>query len=392
MASIIERESVAALRQAGTQFPAVVLTGPRCSGKTTLLRSVLPDAHYVPLEAPDVATRAASDPNGFLESLPLPVILDDIQNAPSLLPHVSSRVDARPERRGDWWIAGSQDFSLMGGAAESMAGRAAFLGLLPFSCRESGAVDLRRGAFPEVRLGDPAGDDTWFTSYIQACLERDVRSVTMVRNTATYRRFLAIMAVRAGQMLNRAEIASGVGVSLPTVSQWLWILKKTGLVFIVPPFFENFGKRLVRSPKLYWSDTGLLCHLLGLRTDDDLRSSPFLEQVFESFVASEVAKRQLFCGRRRELYYFRDQHGVKVDFVASTESGKWDLIEVRTGLAPLPATVRSLQKIRKAMGDFVSDICVVHRGLEQAETIAPGIREVGVGEFFGLGAVGYESR
>ncbi len=231
-----------------------------------------------------------SDPRSWLDELELPVILDEIQNAPELLPYIRARIDARPRDKGKWLITGSQDFALMSGVTESMSGRAATFQLLPLSLTELGKWDLLRGGFPEVWLR-PSAASTWFRSYVQTYLERDVRAVTAVRDLSTFRTFLSLLASRSGQTLNKTEIAAPLGVSVPTISHWISVLETTGLVIVVRPYFESFGKRLVKSPRIYLADTGLLCHLLGLAKLTELERSPFIGHVFESFVAQEIAKR-----------------------------------------------------------------------------------------------------
>src|SRR5207249_7271897 len=194
---------------------------------------------------------------------------------------------------------------LMQGVTESLAGRAAVFSLLPLGSLETPKVTLLRGGFPEV-LARPAAARTWFRSYIQTYLERDVRAVSAIRSLATFRRFLALLASRCGQLLNKTDLAAPLGVSVPTISAWLSILETTGQILLIPPFYENFGKRLVKSPKLYFTDSGLACHLLGINSNDELQRSPFLGPLFEGFVASEIFKQQVNDGRRRSLYYFRD--------------------------------------------------------------------------------------
>jgi len=288
----IHRLLESALGRAQRQFPALVLTGPRRAGKTSLLRRALPDADYRLLEDPDVLARVRSDPRGFLDELKPPAILDEIQNAPELLPYVRSRIDASPRRTGQWLLTGSQESALMQGVTESLAGRAAVLQLLPLSRAESAKVGLWQGGFPVV-FARPASRELWFSSYVQTYLERDVRAITQVRDLAVFRRFMGVVASRHGQVLNKTDLAAPLGVSVPTIGQWLGVLETTGLVALVPPYFENFGKRLIKSPKLYWMDSGLATFLLGLRSRAELERSPFLGPVWEGFVAAEIVKRQI---------------------------------------------------------------------------------------------------
>src|SRR5882762_10715114 len=356
----IPRRLADVLRQATRHFPAVVVTGPRRAGKTTLLRELFPAAQYVLLEDPDIQGRVRSDPRAFIEEIRPPVIFDEIQNAPELLNYVRTLIDGRPRRMGQWLFTGSQEAPLMRGITESMAGRAAILQLLPFSLTESAKVNMLHGGFPEV-LARPKFRALWFASYLQTYLERDVRAITNIRDLVTFRRFLALLASRHGQILNKTDLAAPLGVSVPTISEWLHILEMTGQVIIVPPYFENLGKRLIKSPKVFWGDSGLACYLLGITSEQELRRSPFWGQLFEGFVAAEILKSQANQGMRKELYYFRDQQGLEVDFLLPRpNAGLW-LIECKAGRTIRPAMAAPLLSLRRALGERSKRLIIVHR-------------------------------
>ncbi len=379
----LPRQLDTALRKAWRSFPAVVLTGPRRVGKTSLLRHVVPGADYRLLEDPDVLARVRADPRGFMDELTAPVILDEIQNAPELLAYVRTRIDAAPRKTGQWFLTGSQESALMQGVSESLAGRAAILHLLPLSVEESPKVDLWLGGFPEV-IARPAARDLWFSSYLQTHLERDVRAVTQVRDLATFRRFMALAASRHGQILNKADLAGALGVSVPTVAQWLGVLETTGLLALIPPYFENFGKRLIKSPRLYWLDSGLASHLLGLRSRAELERSPFYGALLEGFVAAEIIKRQINAGAKRELYHFRDEQGLEVDFVLPGPRGKLRLVEVKASRTPTPAMARPLQSLGRTLGPDRAEMWLVHRASRTpagTAALAPGVRAVELATF-----------
>src|SRR5450631_3488472 len=271
----------------------------------------------------------------------------------------------------------------MHGISESMAGRAAILQLLPFSLAESEKVGLLRGGYPEV-VARPGSARLWFSSYLQTYLERDVRAVTAVKDLALFRRFLALLASRHGQILNKTDLAAPLGVSVPTIGEWLHILEVTGQIILVPPYFENFGKRLIKSPKVYLGDSGLACYMLGLRSSSELERSPFLGPLFEGFVAAEILKSQVNQGMRKELYYFRDQQGLEVDFLIPRPNAKLWLVEAKATRTVRPSMSSSLTALQRALQKRSGRLLVVHRGSRSqvpTTTIAKGAEALDIEQF-----------
>lgn len=382
----IKRKLEDELKRASKHFPAVILCGPRRAGKTTLLQHLYPEADYVLLEDPDWIARVKADPKGFLDERKPPVILDEIQNVPSLFNYIRSRIDANPSQRGRWFLTGSQEASLMQNVTESMAGRAAVFQLLPFSSEESEQVSPFKGGFPEA-LAKPAAADIWFRSYVQTYLERDIRSISSIRDLATFRRFMALLATRGGQMLNKTDLAAPLGVSVPTITQWLSILEITGQIILVPPFYENFGKRLVKTPKLYFVDSGLFCHLLGIPDEKALNNSPFRGAVVEGYVASEIIKNRLHRGRDRGLYYFRDRQGLEVDFVVDQGDRRLILLEVKATRTPMPHDGKSMVQLINSIKRYKTSAFLIHsaRGSGGKPSIlCEGVKAVGMGQIQSL--------
>lgn len=309
------------------QFPVIAITGPRQSGKTTLARQAFPGKPYVSLEDPTELAFAQSDPRGFLHRYPAGAIFDEAQRWPDLFSYLQGLVDQDREP-GRFVLTGSQQFGLMAGVTQSLAGRVGLTRLLPLALSElhpttntKGALDLHahlwRGGYPALwqsPLNTVSAND-WFGSYIASYVERDVRQLLQVQNLSTFQRFVRLCAARTGTLLNLVALAADAGISHTTARQWLSVLESSELVFLLQPYHRNFGKRLVKTPKLYFLDSGLLCYLMRIASPDDLVHHAMRGAIFETWVVSETLKHRFNRGLSADLYFWRDNHGLEVDLV-----------------------------------------------------------------------------
>ena len=306
----IARDAAPLLNQLARGFPVIAITGPRQSGKSTLAREAFARHPYVTLEDPDTRRVALADPRRFLARFPNGAVLDEVQRAPELLSYLQGRVDAA-QRMGEFIVTGSQQFGLMDSITQSLAGRVGMLQLLPLSHTElrrsasAGATleaSMWRGAYPALHAQfRDLPPQTWFASYVATYLERDVRQVLNVSNLALFQRFVLMCAARSGQLLNLNSLAADCGISQPTARQWLTVLQASYVVTLLPPYHRNFGKRLVKTPKLYFLDTGLLCHLLRIPDTLALQTHAMRGAIFETWVVTEVIKHRYNLGLSADL-------------------------------------------------------------------------------------------
>ncbi|MEI7846735.1 MAG: ATP-binding protein [Chloroflexota bacterium] len=370
----IPRSLGTVLRKAADEFPAVVLVGPRQSGKTTLLRNIFGSQYQIiSLEPPDVRLAAQSDPRGFLNLYPAPIVFDEIQYAPELLPYIKEKIDANRSKAGQYILTGSQNLLLMSQVTESLAGRAAVLKLMPLTLREtnrmaeknlpwessqsaippastSGEVweKILRGSYPELSINPTRDAHLWQASYIQTYLERDVRNLRNLGDLTQFQVFLRALAARSAQILNLSELARDVGVAVNTAKDWISILEASFQIFILRPYYVNIGKRLIKAPKVYFVDTGLLCYLVGLRDVSHAAAGPMGGALFENLVVSDLYKTYLHRGEEPALYYWRTVAGSEVDLLIDTQSG---LIPIEIKLSETPRQEMA-KEIRAFQQDF----------------------------------------
>lgn len=384
----IPRSLETVIKKAVREFPVVILVGPRQSGKTTLLRHLYGGSiPLISLEPPDVRTAAITDPRGFLALYPSPVIFDEIQYAPGLLPYIKEQVDAHRDHSGQFILTCSQNLLLMEQVTESLAGRVAVLKLLPMSQREilrvpqkplpwetsqpveiSDAIShmtlwerILNGAYPEI-IRDPQRDiRLWQASYVQTYLERDVRNLRNIGDLTLFQTYLRALATRSAQLLNLSDLARDVGVSVNTCKDWLSILEASFQVFILRPYFVNIGKRLVKSPKVYFMDTGLLCYLVGLQDAQHASAGPMGGAIFENLVVSEIYKTVIHRGDEPKLYFWRTASGSEVDLIVESRR-KLVPIETKLSATPRPEMAREIARFRKDFGDEVGQGYVIHPG------------------------------
>ncbi|NGX60673.1 MAG: hypothetical protein K940chlam9_00140 [Chlamydiae bacterium] len=396
MKRYISRTLESILKKAVKEFPAVVLTGPRQAGKTTILKHFFSGSHrYISLEPPDVRSSALADPRGFLELYEPPLILDEIQYVPELLFYIKEKIDQNRDRYGQYVLTGSQNLLLLQQVTESLAGRAAMLRLLPLSYPEingkpeqsfpwerekriSSTLSIRdfwplmlRGSYPELHEHPEKDSALWQGSYLQTYLERDIRSLRQIGDLTQFQLFLRSVAIRSGQLFRISEVAKEIGLSVNTIKAWLGVLEASYQVVILRPYFVNRGKRLVKTPKVYFLDVGILCYLLGLQEVESLYRGAMAGPIVETFLFSEIYKRLSSRGGHPELYFWRTSTGQEVDLLIE-ERGKLIPIEVKASSTPKPQMAKGILTFQKDFPKEVEKGYVIHLG-EQVLPLAPNV-------------------
>lgn len=332
---LIDRDISQTIQNFREWFPIVYLGGPRQSGKTTLLRHLLPELPYASLEDADARYRAEEDPRRFLNGFPKGAILDEAQRAPQLFNYLQGLVDADKNRR--FVLSGSQNFLLMESITQSLAGRVGILNLLPLSIteieRHSPTPTLEefvwKGGYPAIFGESAVPPEFFFDSYIQTYLERDVRLLKNVGDISQFGKFMRLCAGRVGQPLNLTNLATDTGAAPNTIKAWISVLEASYLIFKLPPYFENFNKRLIKTPKLYFFDTGLLCNLLGISSAPQLEKHHYFGNIVENAIIVELYKQRVNSGKRPKFWFWQDQKGNEIDLVLE-ENGALRAIEIKS--------------------------------------------------------------
>ena len=351
-----------------SKFPIVTLTGVRQCGKSTLIKNAFPDYNYVSLESPDARDFAINDPRGFLCSYKAPCIFDEVQRTPELFSYLQAIVD-QENTAGRYILSGSHNFLLMQNVSQSLAGRTAVLTLAPLSIAELANEDalpdntdalMLKGFYPALYSRNLSPDE-YYPSYVQTYIERDVRLLRNIPNANDFIRFIKLLAIRSGSPINYTELSASCGISIPTVRAWISVLIQSYVVFELHPYYKNYSKRLIKAPKLYFYDTGLLCHFLGIESESQLNNHPMKGAVFETMVVSEYMKSRFFAAREPHGYYWRDTNQNEVDLLTEDSEGL-KAYEIKSGTTMNRKYLQTLSKFASLSGISEKDISCVYSG------------------------------
>lgn len=368
---MIPRNAKATLEEFAKGYPAIIITGPRQSGKTTLVKHVFKEKPYVSFENPDIREMSQQDPRGFLEKYESGAIFDEVQRSPEILSYLQEIIDS-DRQTGRFILTGSQQFGLLTGITQSLAGRVAMVHLLPFSYGElytqhafmSVSKDLDHvlftGLYPPIhdRNLDP---HIWYANYVQTYIERDVRQIINIRDLNTFQRFVRLCAARTGQLLNLSSLANDCSITHNTAKAWISILEASYIIFLLTPHHENFNKRIIKTPKLYFYDTGLACWLLSIQTPDQLNTHSLRGEIFESFVVSEFFKARFNQGLRPAYFFWRDRSGNEIDLLHQ-QGEKLIPFEIKSGKTMNQSYLKGLKKWGAIAGERSVNPTLIYGG------------------------------
>ncbi len=369
---LIDRELGMVIKEAFEYFAVITVTGPRQSGKTTLIRSLFPDMPYFSLESPDVRSYAENDPIAFLNQGSEGMVLDEVHNCPNLLSYIQGIVDENPRRR--YILSGSSQFAMLKKVTQSLAGRSAVFELLPLSYSEiedkakDEPIDtlLFNGFYPAIHAGRNIAKFL-YPSYIKTYLDKDVRDLLRIKDLMQFHTFIRLCAGRIGSLFNASELANEVGVSANTVTSWLSILQASYVVMLLPPYYENLRKRLIKTPKLYFTDTGLACHLLGIESADQLARDKMRGALFENFIVMEAVKHKYNRGKESNAFFYRDSNQNEVDLLLKSNSALYG-IEIKSSMTYHQDFEKSVRQLDKWINAPTAGKAVVYAGMLENRT------------------------
>jgi len=360
-----------------TKYPILALTGPRQSGKTTLLRELFPNYTYISLENPDIRRFFELDPNGFFEKYDKYCIFDEAQRVPELFSYLQTIVDEK-KIMGQYVLSGSQNFHLIKSITQSLAGRVALFKLFPFDFNELKSANLLsenyiemmlKGFYPAIYDRD-IPSNVFYNNYIQTYVERDITELVNIRDMRTFRTFLSLCASRAGHLLNLSSLANDCNITQPTAKAWLSLLESSYIIYLLHPYHKNFDKRVVKSPKLYFYDTGLLCHLLKIKDENQVKFNSFKGHLFENMIVMEFVKQNYHKNLMKDFWFWRDSLGHEIDLI-SQEDDMLNVFEIKSTTTILPDLFREINYFEKLAKDDIGSKSLIYAGLEnQKRSIA----------------------
>jgi hypothetical protein len=330
-----------------SSFPAVSLTGPRQAGKSTLLKHLLADQYrYITFDKESIRNMFYEDPQGFMKNYKNRIIFDEVQKVPEIFEHIKVAIDEDRDNYGKYVITGSTQFLLLEQIAESLAGRVGLLTLLPLQYQEMPAAhrneSIYRGAYPEIVVNDYANSHDWYASYIDTYLERDVRGLHNIGDLRDFSRLLGLLAANTSQILNMSRYASDLGVAVSTIKRWISVLEASYIIFLLPPYYKNYGRRIAKNPKIYFYDTGLVSHLTSISSEELFLKGPMSGAIFENYIVAEIMKKEMHLKTFAELYYYRTSKGIEVDLIVDRKTTK-DVIEIKLNSTFNPRMIKQLK-------------------------------------------------